>query len=552
MPDWKKMVREKLGTLPLRNTRRDEVVEELAQQLESAYEEALAEGVSEPEALGRSLAQFEDWEKLRREVFESLEGTSLPVWEQKGLFAPRRLAVWMALGLSVLLFTLPAFRQALGIIPVPGRDVWAWTSRAFSAQALARVERSGDKKKYARALAFVALHSRKEDDLRALDAARKAIELDPELTWISAHVSHATYLLPGYDPHPWIDRLKAWDPQNGFPYLLEASSSVYSDWETRWAKYNAFTPAFREALAAEPRWRVPMEKAFAAPRLDTYQAQRFALDRQVLQEQGFDRPDILLLNMWSGPLPDILEINSYADILLEAGQNADNSGRTKDALAAYSSVARFGERLAGAPPQYILGLCSRRLRERAYDRILPMLGSKGHGSESAAVESTLAALRADEGPNRPVPASNAVAERSARIVRVSGLLVAVLGIVTALWIISLIALRAKPDLSGTLNRLASVLSLAPPMLLVSCLLLFVGYYPYARPVGQYVSAQELHEVFGPFLMSVYDFPRLDAFIDVRLSRMFWPAVWSAVLALVGAGLLWRMRNRARPDHPDAA
>jgi len=40
MPDWKKLVRKKLGSLPLRNGRRDEVIEELAQQLESAYQDA--------------------------------------------------------------------------------------------------------------------------------------------------------------------------------------------------------------------------------------------------------------------------------------------------------------------------------------------------------------------------------------------------------------------------------------------------------------------------------------------------------------------------------
>lgn len=75
MPDWKKIVREKLGTLPLTNGRRDEVIEELAQQLEAAYEEALAQGLNEQEAMRRSLAQFKDWQRLRSEVFQSVEGT---------------------------------------------------------------------------------------------------------------------------------------------------------------------------------------------------------------------------------------------------------------------------------------------------------------------------------------------------------------------------------------------------------------------------------------------------------------------------------------------
>ena len=248
MPDWEKIVREKLGNLPLKDRGQEEVNDELAQQLESAYEEAIANGASESEAKRRSLAQFSDWEKLRSEVFRSVEGTQLPIWEQNGIFSPRRLPVWITLALTLALLAAPAFRQVLAMIPVPGSNLTAWSSRAFSERALRSIEQSGDKQKYARTLAFVALHC--PDDLQAMDAAEKAVALDPQLTWISAHVSHATYLVPGYDPHPWIERLKSWDPQNAFPYLLEASANIHSDWETRWGKYNAATADLRRALCS--------------------------------------------------------------------------------------------------------------------------------------------------------------------------------------------------------------------------------------------------------------------------------------------------------------
>ena len=102
MPDWKKIVREKLGPLPLTNGRREEVIEELAQQLESAYEEALAQGMSEPEALRRSLAQFQDWEKLRADLFHSVEGTSpcTSLGRSMPLFTPRPSSVAHLLILS--------------------------------------------------------------------------------------------------------------------------------------------------------------------------------------------------------------------------------------------------------------------------------------------------------------------------------------------------------------------------------------------------------------------------------------------------------------------
>lgn len=70
----------------------------------------------------KSVAQFKDWEKLRSQAFQSVEGTRPPVWEQNRVFALRRRPVWIALGLSVLLFGLPAFRQALQVVSIPGTD----------------------------------------------------------------------------------------------------------------------------------------------------------------------------------------------------------------------------------------------------------------------------------------------------------------------------------------------------------------------------------------------------------------------------------------------
>jgi hypothetical protein len=554
MPDWKKIVREKLGTLPLSNGRKDEVIEELSQQLESAYEEALAQGINEQEALRRSLAQFKDWEKLRGEVFQSVEGTALPVWEQNGIFSPRRWPGWTALALVLLFLAAPAFRQALAILPVPGPYPTSWNSRVFSEKALRRLERSGDKQKYARALAFVALHSPQEDDLRAMHAAEKAIALDPQLTWISAKVSHATYMIPGYDPHPWVERLKAWDPQNAFPYLLEASENFHW-WEPPWSKYSAATNGLRDALAAEPRWRAPMEKAFAAPRVDFYDAQEFGLDRQVLQEQNLDRPDMLLAGSWAAPLPDFHAMKLYSEILLkDVGETAEKSRRTSDALAAYSNLARFGQRLQSNSASYFQRMFAIRFQQDAYEKMLPLLRREGRTEEAAAVEATLATLaELDPGKTRPTFfAGEASAARSGRIVAVSSLLALLFGIATAFWMISVLLLKWKPQLSRGLNRLSSVLCFAPPLLLLSFSALFLGYYPYARSIQQYSSGRELHEGFGLFLMQVYGFMSIDPVSDVWLAHMFWPLIWCAAFALAGAVALKFVARRRRPNDTRAA
>ncbi len=297
-----------------------------------------------------------------------------------------------------------------------------------------------------------------------------------------------------------------------------------------------------------------MEKAFAAPRMDFYSTEQFALDRQVLDEQGFDRPDILIINMWSQPTPDFLAIHFYEDIeLKDIGDRAEKSGRAEEALAAYWNVAHFGERLEDTSSDYLQGY-SRKLREDAYRRILSLLRREGRKSESAAVESALAALSGTD-PRRERRfffSSATSAARSARIVQFSGFFAMLLAIATFVWLISLIALKWRPNLSTGLNRLASVLCVAPPLLLLSCLALFLSYYPYARPIGQYVSRRELQEAFGPFFMNVYGFIDLGSLTDVWLARMFWPSIWCAVIALGGAALLWWRARRQRSDQSRAA
>src|SRR5215470_7379852 len=67
MPDWNHIVREHLAALRLSPEREIEIVEELALHLEAAYEDALADGLSETEAEARA-AQGYDWWLLECEL----------------------------------------------------------------------------------------------------------------------------------------------------------------------------------------------------------------------------------------------------------------------------------------------------------------------------------------------------------------------------------------------------------------------------------------------------------------------------------------------------
>ena len=136
MHDWKELVRDRLSPLPLEPGRREEIIEELAQQLEDAYNEQLAGGAGDSVALQRSLAQFQDWEGLRKDVFHAVKAAELPVWQQSGIFSPRRPWVWTALALSLALFALFGFRQALATLSIALSEVRGVIARSPRARSI--------------------------------------------------------------------------------------------------------------------------------------------------------------------------------------------------------------------------------------------------------------------------------------------------------------------------------------------------------------------------------------------------------------------------------
>jgi hypothetical protein len=79
MHDWRQLVRERLPPLALPGPREEEIREELAQQLEQVFEQALAAGASETEAAARALAQMGDWELLAAEIAGAELGAVEPV-----------------------------------------------------------------------------------------------------------------------------------------------------------------------------------------------------------------------------------------------------------------------------------------------------------------------------------------------------------------------------------------------------------------------------------------------------------------------------------------
>ena len=543
MLDWKKLARERLGSLPLDESKRDEIVEELAQQLEAAYQDELARGTNPIEAARRSVTQFQDWEELRGEIFRSASGARLPIWQQKGILSPRRPVVWVALAVSLAFLAVPCFQKALHITPFAA---WpdAWSSSAFSSRALQRIEKSRDTNKYARSLAYVALHS--PDERQSTQAAERAMALDPQLTWICAKMSRTNFPPPGYDSGRWIQRLEAWDPENAYVYLLAAGVARNSGPSTHSPRYAPFTADLRHALFADPGWRASMEQAFSAKRWDIYALEEYALDRQVLLENGLDRPDMLLSASAALPIPNSDFLQMYAD---DVAEQEEQAGHPEQVLVVYSRVASIahdlsagstdGERFAAA-----------RLAKGSSKQVTRILRSLGRNVGSDPVVLTLASIPASDPRTEFNRLLDSPACRAGRIVGLSSAAFLALACLSALWLVCILALRVQPGLSRFMNSVARALSWAPLFLPLSCLEVFLTFSPYVRSLADYGSPQALHETLGAFFIGAF-YLRYSVLTNIWIQRMFWPTLWCALVCLFGLWLLFWVRSRRGVNHSAA-
>ena len=111
MPDWQKLVRQRLSGLALDPAERDEVHAELAAHLEEAYELMLRDGINNSKAAKRTLSLAKDWQVLQRKITLVRSG--------KDTMTNRVTQLWLP-GLATFLLS----QGILAVLQIWGPQAW--------------------------------------------------------------------------------------------------------------------------------------------------------------------------------------------------------------------------------------------------------------------------------------------------------------------------------------------------------------------------------------------------------------------------------------------
>ena len=458
-----------------------------------------------------------------------------------------RIISWVLFTLSLAFFFVQDFRWALKMPYVE----WKNSPDALEVppgqlQALAeRAKQSRD----AESLAFVALHSSLNEDVAL---ANQAVALDPSVTWIYLHLAYKRrfsdqpWKSAAFAPtlNDWTVKLEAFDSQNAAPYLLEAEA--IRDRTKSFPEFHPPVPPDKgEAVSKQTAWVAAMEKAYSAPRYDSYNVRRFNLERKVLLANGWVSPEKVLLLAISAPIPNLLNVRSYANYKVHyLAPQAEAAKHHDEALRQLYSTALFGQRLQVEGGTLIEQLIGAAVDHIASEPLEAELKKAGQNDQAELVAFSYRRFRRDhpESSHRDPLASSSNQLWAILAAHILALLVAFFGVATLLCGLYLNAKRwIRVQKRGHIFQFVTgMVNYLAVLLFVSCAGLFLVCVPYATNLHYYMTAQgemrNLEPLFTnvyPFLASDWQWGDSDLLMSPVHHYLYWAGLGLVLLALLG-------------------
>jgi hypothetical protein len=443
--------------------------------------------------------------------------------------------------LSIAFFFVPDFRQAmqgplLGLSIAHSYD-WLEETGRIPPRTLDGLIRTARERGDAKTLAFAAMHPPGGSD-EMLRLAAEAVAIDPKLTWIYPKVflnlkeSERNSLAA----KKMLAGLEAWDSDNSIPYLYEGAQMLFG------RDNSSFPNTKPDDLVNETEWRNVMAKAFAAPRYDSYARNEFDLERAWLMQHHMAKPATMLLMVTSFPIPHLLNIRAYSEFLdKKLGEDAEAAGHLPEAMNYYWTAAHMGEQIKLNGPSLIEKLIGIAIEKAAYQHLIPVLRRTGRENEAATLQSSLdqSQRTLDELAGKDPMAHSMNYKWAALMVLIFDGMVAAFGVLTLASVAYVNAKRwVRVEKKGRIYQFVTVAeNYLPIIFFLSCLGLYLCFYPYARNFHHYMTAGGAFHDLEPFIYNVFPAPELvPGNNGLPIENPFLPYLWYALVGLALAVL----------------
>lgn len=465
---------------------------------------------------------------------------------------------------SLVLLFLPEAREGLSEVFTSWQDPFASNAAHLNMRSLRDLWTKAEKERDANTLAFAALELRdpaqREQRLRLAD---EAVALDRSLTWI--YVNLLDGRMDSAIPEPWVEQLVRWDSTNAVPYLFEAeriARQVRADWHKMHpqSEYSQIRQIDRNGRQNNPvihdaRWIAAMERAYDAPKFDSYRIRHSELNREVMRRKKIGKPIVAMRALVSHWLPSVSNAITFEEVLLKRGQEAERREDLEVAARWYRRAAQFGERVHTQTQSDFETLIARNIQEKAYRELQPLLAKMGKTSEAALVAYNLAEAEQSRAASTTKAIHSAQQQFSALhwpalLVQISALTVVLVSSLTIAAFLLFLGIGGKlfPALRGIL---CVALDFGPLLLFIACAAFLLSYHPFAREFYSYIYTPAQITELKQFQESFRGLMSIPTLLPSgpKLHVKFW---WSVIISgsAVSAWLLKRM-FRPRQVHSAA-
>jgi hypothetical protein len=461
---------------------------------------------------------------------------------------PKRSRVFTAaiLAAAALLFLLPEGREAMRTV----RASWQGYEQSDSdVRTLQELAARAEEKKDAGMLAFVGLST--TDPKQAAVLVDHAVALDPGLFWVYGATNHQ----PNNDDPPreeWLARLQAAGPDNAVPYLLAADAL---DPLGSRPLYRREIPKVEELEVAESnsKWMGLMERAYGAPRYDSYVQKRYQLTRTVWNRERNLSPKIVLYGLSFYAFPGLPSLRLFAQVRIHQARKARAAGDFSRAESLLREEDAFGRRMADGSGDKLEKLIAMAISRSAAKELADFYSSTGHSGDAR--KAALRAQQIDERVRSMRPGHDPATWAQAQafqwqgvLVQAFGTLCAIAGLagLAAILLLELWPSRIRNAKTIWRRTLCWIADYAPATFLVAGAAFLMSFLPFHHAFSEYrVSSYGLasHERLMEALGDLNRIP--DYVMGVNARVLMWTFVTVALAALF---LFVLARGIFRPRH----